>query len=581
MPAAITNAFYLSNIFHDIAYQYGFDEVSGNFQENNFGNGGAGSDGINANVQASGNCNAQFGAPSDGSNPTMNMFLCTTPNPDADTDFDTGVLFHEIGHGVSNRLTGGPSKVNCLNNAEQMGEGWSDFYGVSLTMEVGDARSDTRGLATYSLTTQGPNGPGIRLAPYDTDFADNDYTYGRTSTMSSVHQIGFVWATILWEAMWDLVDLHGFSADVYNASGTAGNQIMLSRVTEGLKLQPCSPGFVDGRDAILAADVAIYGGVHVDDLWIAFARRGLGFSASQGTSRRNADNTEAFDVPPTGNMPPNAAFTFSCTNLDCDFTDQSTDSDGSIVSWSWDFGDTGSSSSQNPSHTYGADGTYTVELTVTDNEGATDMVSQPVTVTSGGGFPISLAVGFHTQGPNTLADLSWSPADGGKVDVSRGDSIIRRTNDDGAYSDNLGRNPSGTFIYQVCETDSGDCSNTASITFLNGDPIASADGSSAAAQADATNDSASGLPETVELTGAYPNPFNPTSTITFALAERGPIELSVYNTLGQRVAILASGVQDAGRHDVRFDASSLPSGVYVYTLRAEGQLLTGRLLLVK
>ena len=304
VPAAITNAFYLSNIFHDITYQYGFDEAAGNFQENNYGNGGMGSDGIDANVQAPGNCNAQFGTPSDGSNPTMNMFLCTTPNPDGDTDFDAGVLFHEIGHGISNRLTGGPGNVGCLDNAEQMGEGWSDFFGISLTMEVGDTRTDSRGVATYSLTGEAPGGNGIRLAPYDTDFADNDYTYGRTTTMSIVHEIGFVWATILWEALWDMVDAHGFSADFYNASGTAGNQIMVNLVTEGMKLQPCSPGFVDGRDGILAADAALYPdagnpglGLHYATLWQAFARRGLGFSASQGSSNVMSDNVEAFDVP--------------------------------------------------------------------------------------------------------------------------------------------------------------------------------------------------------------------------------------------------------------------------------------------
>ncbi|HKY61425.1 MAG TPA: PKD domain-containing protein, partial [Gemmatimonadota bacterium] len=67
-----------------------------------------------------------------------------------------------------------------------------------------------------------------------------------------------------------------------------------------------------------------------------------------------------------GNNPPTASFTFSCTDLSCDFTDQSIDGDGSVVGWSWDFGDGGSSTSQNPSHTYAADGTYTVTLTVTD-----------------------------------------------------------------------------------------------------------------------------------------------------------------------------------------------------------------------
>jgi len=80
------------------------------------------------------------------------------------------------------------------------------------------------------------------------------------------------------------------------------------------------------------------------------------------------------------NQPPNAAFSSTCTDLACNFTDQSTDSDGTISSWSWDFGDGGSSGNQNPGHNYAAAGTYTVELTVTDNDGASDSSSSMVTV---------------------------------------------------------------------------------------------------------------------------------------------------------------------------------------------------------
>lgn len=83
-----------------------------------------------------------------------------------------------------------------------------------------------------------------------------------------------------------------------------------------------------------------------------------------------------------GNNPPTASFGSACTDLACSFTDSSTDSDGSIAGWSWNFGDGGTSTAQNPSHSYSADGTYTVILTVTDNAGATDSTSQNVTVSA-------------------------------------------------------------------------------------------------------------------------------------------------------------------------------------------------------
>jgi thermitase len=81
------------------------------------------------------------------------------------------------------------------------------------------------------------------------------------------------------------------------------------------------------------------------------------------------------------NDPPTASFTYNTSDLTATFTDNSTDSDGTIVSWLWDFGDTNTSSAQNPVHSYTATGTYTVSLTVTDNNGGTDTASQNVTVT--------------------------------------------------------------------------------------------------------------------------------------------------------------------------------------------------------
>jgi subtilisin family serine protease len=82
------------------------------------------------------------------------------------------------------------------------------------------------------------------------------------------------------------------------------------------------------------------------------------------------------------NSPPTASFTSSCSGLTCSFTDTSTDADGTIAARSWAFGDGGTSSATNPSHTYAGAGTYTVMLTVTDNGGASASTSKQVTVGS-------------------------------------------------------------------------------------------------------------------------------------------------------------------------------------------------------
>ncbi|CAM3500744.1 M36 family metallopeptidase [Aequorivita lipolytica] len=284
--AAITNLFYWTNIVHDVTYLYGFDEASGNFQQNNYGNGGLGNDPVNAEAQdGSGTCNANFGTPPDGNRPRMQMYVCNT----RDGDLDNFVIIHEYGHGISNRLS-------ILGGQEQMGEGWSDYYGLLLTMESGDAGPDSRGVGTW-LIGEGPGGPGIRVYPYSTNFGINPHTYDDIKTAVAPHGVGSVWAEMLWEMTWELIAIHGFDSDFYN--GTGGNNISLALVTEGMKLQVSQPGFVDGRDAILAADMAMYGGANQCAIWDAFARRGLGFSAIQGSSGSKTDGTEAFDLPPT------------------------------------------------------------------------------------------------------------------------------------------------------------------------------------------------------------------------------------------------------------------------------------------
>ncbi len=436
-PAAVTNLFYWNNIVHDVTYNHGFNEASGNFQVNNFGLGGAGNDDVRAEAQdGSGTDNANFSTPSDGSRPRMQMYRWLSPfaqlaivnspadiagvyvanpsnsggnangltadlaivddgvaptddscepilndltgkiavirwsgglcnssvfvvnaanagavaaiiidvtdipytnfggnaaipsvavgqadgnlfvstitggepvnvtiedNPesvDRDSDFDAGIIAHEYGHGISNRLTGGRTTTSCLGNAEQMGEGWSDWVGMTLTTSPTDTASTVRGVGTYTIF-QAADGNGIRPTPYATDMSINPSTYAWVAdpAITQPHGIGYVWNSMLWEMYWNLVHKHGYNANVYEGWETGGNNLGIRLVQDGMKMQVCRPGFVDGRNAILAADVALTGGANQCEIWRGFVKRGLGVNASQGSSNNRNDGVENFEFP--------------------------------------------------------------------------------------------------------------------------------------------------------------------------------------------------------------------------------------------------------------------------------------------
>ena len=445
--SAVTNLFYYNNIIHDVTYGYGFTEAAGNFQLNNYGNGGIANDAVNADAQdGSGVNNANFGTNVDGIQPRMQMFVWTPPalvqvtapaaavgtydagtaafgpaltgtgitgtvvqaldpadaagpttfdacsaitngaavagniaivdrgtcaftikvknaqnagaiavivadnvtgaaagmaGADAtitipsvrvtqadgnlfkanlpltatlkkasdinrDSDLDNGVIAHEYMHGISNRLTGGPNVIGCLNSAvdlEHMGEGWSDFLALVMTTDPSDTATTSRGIGTY-VSFQPTDGIGIRPTQYTTDMAVNPSTYDtiKNPVITQPHGVGYVWATMLWEVYWNLVQKHGYNADIYADWHTAGNNLAIQLVMDGLKLQPCHPGFVDGRNAILAADLVLTGGANQCEIWNGFAKRGLGTGANQGLSTNRTDGTQDFGVPTACSM---------------------------------------------------------------------------------------------------------------------------------------------------------------------------------------------------------------------------------------------------------------------------------------
>ncbi|MGH3011810.1 MAG: M36 family metallopeptidase, partial [Gaiellaceae bacterium] len=222
-----------------------------------------------------------------------------------DGDFDNGIIVHEYGHGVSNRLTGGPA-VNCLTGNEQAGEGWSDYLAITLLLDPAlDDPDEPRGMGPYALFEDDRHGDGIRPRPYSRDMAIQPFTYDSIktdgwlngTTLALPHGLGHGWASVLWDLNWDLIDKHGFNPNVYEAWNTGGNNRALQYVVDGLKFQGCGPGFVVARGAIIAAADLLSEGEDTCTVWATFARRGLGFSAVQGTTNRD-DNSEAFDTHP-------------------------------------------------------------------------------------------------------------------------------------------------------------------------------------------------------------------------------------------------------------------------------------------
>jgi extracellular elastinolytic metalloproteinase len=231
-----------------------------------------------------------------------------------DGDFENGIIYHEYGHGLSNRLTGGPA-VNCLSGNEQMGEGWSDYVAIGAMIDPAlDDPQGPRGMGPYALFQANRQGNGIRPRPYSRNMEIQPFTYDSIksnawlngTSLALPHGLGHGWAATLWDMTWDLIDKHGFNPNVYEAWDTGGNNRAIQYVVDGLKLQGCGPGLVVGSRAIITSADVLSGGEDTCTVWASFARRGLGYSAVQGTTNRN-DNDEAYDTAPEcrrGFLPP-------------------------------------------------------------------------------------------------------------------------------------------------------------------------------------------------------------------------------------------------------------------------------------
>ncbi|KAJ2914412.1 hypothetical protein MD484_g6003, partial [Candolleomyces efflorescens] len=185
------------------------------------------------------------------------------------------ILVHELTHGITGRLTGGGTAA-CLQTLEArgLGEGWSDAMA-----EWTEQTSAT--VNNYVIGAWINNNPaGLRTYPYSTNPATNPLRYSSLASLTTIYQIGEVWANVLHNVYAALVQAHGWASTRFTDPDTSeGNVVFMRLFFDSLSLQPCNPTFVAARDAWIQADVNRYGGSHKCLLWTAFASRGLGVGA--------------------------------------------------------------------------------------------------------------------------------------------------------------------------------------------------------------------------------------------------------------------------------------------------------------
>jgi len=356
------------------------------------------------------------------------------------------VVGHELTHGVTDFT----SDLIYENESGALNESFSDIMGSSMEFW---AESNGYEPATTlepdwwigeDFDLRGDTVPGFRNMAdpgEDGDPSHYDERYTGTDDNGGVHTnsgISNHWFYLLVNG--------GQNSDPTYASGTNVAGIGLANAEPiafmGFTALPADATFCDAR----AGTIAVAGtyDANVADAWDEV---GVDAALCEG-----------------GNAAPTADFSYTTSGLTVDFTDESTDSDGTIESWDWDFGDGNTSTAQNPSHTYASDGTYPVTLTVTDDGGASDTRTQDVTVSDSSGGISLTATGRKVRGLQK-ADLEWSGATSTDVDVYRDGALLVTTANDGSYTDDINNRGSGSYTYQVCEAGTSTCSNEATVDF--------------------------------------------------------------------------------------------------------------------
>jgi hypothetical protein len=490
----VTQLFYYTNMMHDYLYALGFDEAAGNFQQDNFGNGGSGGDpvqaeaddgfddGVAKHCKDSGNndivCrnNANFGTNNDGSTARMQMYLFTNPpNAWRDGDMDGDVIAHEYGHGLSRRLVGGGTGYGGGVQASGMNEGWSDIVDVSVWNDtvVGEyvTGNSTRGIRRYDYATSPEKYSDLGNAGYES------------------HNDGEIWATAV------IAVRTKFMAKYGNA---AGAQKLIQLVVDGMKDTNSTPTFLSGRDGLLAADMTDNGGANQCLIWGAFAAREMGLSATAGAPDQTTITT-ASDGPAGCTPVADAGGPYTTnegTNVTLDASASTENGDGPFT-YEWDLDNDGNFSDAtgaSPSFTaVGQDGVYPIKVRITNADGFSSTASSSVTVNNVAPSVSIDAIPSTDEGTavtlsGVISDPGWLDPLTATVDWGDGNGAValpgslENVRPDATLTYSVGHTygDNGTFTVEVCgfDDDTSTCQTT-NATITNVDPTATIDKSGA------------------------------------------------------------------------------------------------------
>ncbi|MEN8006690.1 MAG: PKD domain-containing protein, partial [Candidatus Krumholzibacteriota bacterium] len=472
-------------------------------------------------------------------------------------------------------------------------------YTVSLTASNAYG-SDTDTKVDYITVTE----PGVTafvtadsevsvIGTVSGSYVDTKFSDGVSETITEVEYTGhpvkrYSYAEHKWSFNLPAGSDATFHLEALRSNNTEGDDFVFAYSTDGVNFTNVATvssateqtfsvplGPLSGAVTVRATDTdRNWGNVALDNLLVDY----IAFEV--GDVVPTAPTADFAGTPVSGDYP-----------LNVDFTDLSS---GDPTSWSWTFGDGGTSTAQNPSYTYAAAGTYTVSLTATNAQGSdTATKTGYITVTEPGSGPTTMhvsdmAVSRAKSGPNyfgvcdiTVIDDQGGSVGGATVTVSYNGPTNGTTSGTTAADGTLTlqatgmKKPVGEWCFEVTNITHG------TLTYDPGSNVTTRSCESGDVNGSEFVETSSFVSSEFSLDQNAPNPFNPMTEIKFNLPRSMNATLTVYNVRGQAVTTLKSGIMSAGQHSVTWDARNHASGVYFYRLETPDFSETKKMIMLK